>query len=99
MEAGRLTKQVAEVVHSSIPKKKKKRMSPARAKYINKIRSISARCKKCETLIVMRVQWTPKSLFAYAEEIIEEVKTCHNCGRLLEIPKISDIRFTLVKED
>ena len=97
-----MTELVAEVVAVAREPKKRgghkgsKRHKP---KYINKVGSITARCKGCGTLIVMRVQWRPGPILNFAEEIIASVKACHSCGRQLEMPQLKDILFTLSDKD
>lgn len=99
-----LTEEIMPV--GRLPREKKKRggardMSKVRhrPKNINKVRSISARCKGCGTLIVLRLEWTPGPLIKFAEEIIDSVKSCHGCGRKLEKPSMVDIKLTLSNEE
>ena len=83
----------------TVPLKREPRKNRARPKHINKFRSISARCRDCGTLIVMRVQWRPGPIIDFAQELIDTVKVCHSCGHVLELPDLSKMRLTLSKED
>lgn len=56
---------------------------------INRIRRIRLVCKGCGELIAERRKWIPQPI----RDFLEEYPNCPHCGRVLQVPRVKDIKI------